>query len=170
VVIDPDDGHIGRIVARISEDGGTKWATPLVGSVGGVRPPHVAVDLDRAYITHEGGVTALDVRTGRVLWRSPGPNERLLLSGDLLLAAECSCGDDVARHGWWLVARRTASGKEAFRVALRVKDFDPLPIKEAAGLFVVQALDSARGAGSSLLLRAVQNGGAGRPNLVALGW
>jgi outer membrane protein assembly factor BamB len=148
VVIDRE----GRRAARTAAAGGTRWETPLGGYVGGVRPPHVVADADRAYVTHNGGVTALDARTGRVAWRSPGPEDRLLLSGDLLLATDCSVSDEAADGGRWLVARRAATGAEAFRVALPVKDFDPLPIEEGAGLFLVQAHDSPGGAGAALLI------------------
>ncbi len=145
VVID-EDGHR---VSRIREDGGTKWVTPLEGEVGGVRPPHIVADAERAYVTHKNGVTALDARTGKVLWHSSGPAERMLLSGDLLFAANCDSDGEGGK--WWLVARGTASGKEAFRVALP-QHFDPLTIEEAAGWIMVQDQHSSSGAETCLLI------------------
>ena len=145
------DRH-GRQVAREDALGGRRWETQLDGYVGGVRPPHVVADTDRAYVTHAGGVTALDARTGAIAWRSPGPQDRLLLSGDLLLATDCSSGKYAAKSGRWLVARWAATGQEAFRVDLPVKDFDPLPIKEVAGLFLVTDHDLPGGAGEALLI------------------
>jgi outer membrane protein assembly factor BamB len=139
-------------VIRTSPDGSVQKQIHLDGYVGGVRPPHLVADADRVYFTNDGGVTALDFRTGRTAWRSPGPDDRLLLSGDLLLATYCSSRNDRADGGRWLVARWAATGTEAFRVALPTRDFDPLPIIEAAGLFVVQALDSPRGEGAALLI------------------
>ena len=59
----------------------------------------------------------LNVRTGEValaLLRS----RRAHVSGQILFAADCSNGVDGEGSGRWLVARRTISGKEAFRVAL----------------------------------------------------
>jgi hypothetical protein len=50
-----------------------------------------------------------------------------------------------------LLARRTATGKEAFRVALPLKDFDAMPILEGAGWFVVQTAENTRGKGDALL-------------------
>jgi len=147
-VIDSDGGR----VVRTGPGGEVRWATPLAGHVGGVRWPHVVADTDRAYVRNARGVTVLDARTGKVAWRSPGPEDRLLLSGDLLLAADCCCWDDVERTGRWLVAWRATTGEEAFRVALPVKDFDPLPIKENAGLFLVQDNDSPGGRGAALLI------------------
>jgi len=162
VVVTKSDvpGRGGR-VARTSADGRTtRWVTALAGYVGGVRPPNVVADADRAYVAHqrtrEAGVTALDARTGKMLWHSPGPEDRMLVSGDLLLAADCSVGVDGKGGGRWLLARRAASGKEAFRVALPVYDeanhFDALPIEEVAGWFVVQTHDAPSGAGAALLI------------------
>jgi outer membrane protein assembly factor BamB len=137
------NGRGGRVARTTAEGSTTRWVVPLAGYVGGVRPPNVVADADRAYVSHqpsrEAGVTALDARTGKVLWHSPGPEDRMLVSGDLLLAADCSVGVDGKGGGRWLVARRAASGKEAFRVSLPANDFDALPIEEAAGWFVVQA-------------------------------
>jgi hypothetical protein len=95
VVVERDGGR----VARSGADGRTRWATTLVGYVGSVRWPHVVADADRAHVTHNGGVTALDVRSGKVIWHSRGPGDRLLLSGDLLVAADCSVGVDGKRDG-----------------------------------------------------------------------
>ena len=84
-----------------------------------------------------------------MLWHSSGPADHLLLSGDLLLAA----GADGAENGRWLLARRTASGKEAFRVALPATSFfDAEPTGEAAGWFLVQTEDDPGGAGVALLI------------------
>jgi outer membrane protein assembly factor BamB len=163
VVTQSDVNGRGGRIARTSADGSTtRWDTALDGHVGGVRPPNVAADADRAYVAHhlnhEAGVTALDARTGKVLWHSAGPQDRMLVSNDLLLAADCSVGVDGKGGGRWLVARRTASGKEAFRVALPVYDtanhvdFDALPIQEVAGWFVVETWDSPGGEGASLLI------------------
>src|SRR5256885_10324355 len=44
------------------------------------------------------------------------------------------------------------SGKEVFRVRLPAKDFDPEPIREVAGLFLVQEQEAPGGKGRGLLL------------------
>ena len=141
-------------VARIRADGDKRWVTQMDG-VGFARSPNVTVDANRAYVAqylnNQVGITALDVRSGRVLWRSPGPEDRMLLKGDLLLAADCGGGTDGPDGGRWLLARRVDSGKEAFRVALPLKDFDALPILEAANLFVVQTHEHPGGKGDALL-------------------
>jgi WD40 repeat protein len=160
VVTDSDVNGRGGRVARKSADGGTKWVTPLDGYLSTHREPQVVVSADRAYVAQyvnrEAGVTALDVRTGQVLWRSPGPAHRLLLSGDVLLAADCSIGTDEKGGGRFFLARRAASGTEAFRVPLPAYDaanhFDALPIEEVAGWFVVQTLDGVGGVGSCFLV------------------
>ena len=148
IVVDRAGGRVSRVGAGE----GPRWATPLSGSLDGVRPPHVAADAERAYVSHADGVTALDARTGRVLWASPGPADRLLVSGDLLLATDCLAGEAVARRGRWFVARRTATGAEAFRVALPATGFDPQPIAEAAGVFVVQSDEDPGGLGVAILV------------------
>src|SRR5262249_31174970 len=128
----------------------------LDGYVGSGNLPDAAADADRAYVMHsvmrEAGVTALDVRTGRVLWHSVGPEDCMLLSGNLLLAADTSVGVDGKGGGRFVVARRTDSGKEAFRVALPAEPFGPLPIVEAAGWFVVRDREALGGGVHSILI------------------
>ncbi len=149
VVIDRDS----RAIARVDSNGDCRWKAPLDGYICSARPPHILADTNQAYVTHADGVTALDVRTGKIAWLSHGPeNHRLLLSGDLLLATDCSSRTYAAKSGRWLVARWAATGQEAFRVGLPVEDFDPLPIKEVAGLFLVQVHDLPNGAGAALLI------------------
>ena len=118
------------------------WTTKLTGNVGGVRPPHLLSDDERVYVTHDDGVTALDAKTGKVVWHSKGPNDCMLLSKDLLLATECGQSGEIEKNGRFFSARRVTDGKEAFRVRLpNHGDFDPLPIAEVAGLFLVQSRD-----------------------------
>jgi hypothetical protein len=50
------------------------------------------------------------------------------------------------------VAWAVGDGKEAFRVRLPVKDFDPNPIREVAGLFLVQTTESPDGKGAALII------------------
>ncbi len=150
VVVDRGDaeGRGGRVARKSADGGATRWVTPLDGYVGSANPPEVAADTDRAYVMHsvmrEAGMTALDARTGKVLWHSPGSADRMLLSGDLLLAADISVGVDGKGGGRWLIARRVASGQEAFRVPLPANDFNALPI--------VKSWDAPSGAGASLLI------------------
>src|SRR5438105_2415201 len=65
------DYDAGQVVRR-DPSGGVSGATPLEGDLGRARPPHLLADADRVYVTHGDGVTALDRRTGTVLWPSPG--------------------------------------------------------------------------------------------------
>jgi outer membrane protein assembly factor BamB len=120
----------------------------LAGALNRHREPHLLFDAERVYVAHGDGVTALDVATGQPLWHSKGPGDRLLLSGDLLLAAECGSGEDVRR----LTARATKTGAEVFKVRLSTQDFDALPLREIAGLFLVQRHESPDGQGEALLL------------------
>jgi RNA polymerase sigma factor (sigma-70 family) len=133
------DAH--RVIAR-SVRGGIRWSTALDGYLGLVRPPHLLWDAQRVYVTHQDGVTALDAHTGKVLWHSPGPGNCLFLKGELLLAA-----DGASVH-----ARAVVSGAEVFKVNLPARDFDPSPIAEVAGLFLVQALEKPGGKGVAFLL------------------
>jgi outer membrane protein assembly factor BamB len=145
------DHEVNRVVCR--DAGRIRWSTPLKGYLGLVRPPHLLADTERVYVTHESGVTALDAKTGKILWRSKGPNDRLLLSGNLLLAADCEAGEAVAARGRWLVARAVATGAVVFRTALPVKGFDPESIREVvAGLFLVDGGEHPDGKGQTLLL------------------
>jgi outer membrane protein assembly factor BamB len=145
------DDKAGQVVAR-GPDGKTRWATPLKGHLGGVRDPHLLWDARRVYVTHKDGITALDADTGKVRWQSDGPNARLFLRGDLLLATDCTSPRYVGKSGRLLTARSTTNGAEVFRVQLPVEDFDPNPIEEVAGLFLVQTDEDPRGRGYSLLI------------------
>jgi outer membrane protein assembly factor BamB len=138
-----------RVIARDGK-GGILWIGELEGAVGGVRDPHLAHDSTRVYVSNAHGVTALDARTGNLLWHSKGPSDRLLISGEIVLAAEC--GSDDAMKERLLVARSVKDGREVFRTQLPVKRFDPLPVEEVAGLFLVQIWDWPGGSGKALLV------------------
>jgi hypothetical protein len=128
----------GRVTR--SEGERAVWTTKLDGTFGAHRDPHLVYDDRRVYLTHDDGVTALDAKTGKVVWHTKGPNDRMLLSKDLLLAAHCGLNKDIEKNGRFFSARRAADGKEVFRVRLPDHgDFDPYPIKEVAGLFLVQS-------------------------------
>jgi hypothetical protein len=145
--IDHDGGRVLR------KDGKQiRWSTPLQGYLGLVRPPHLLWDGQRVYISHKDGVTALAAGTGRILWHSKGPNDRMLLKDKLLLATDCSVGEEVVASGRWLLARSVENGAEVFKVRLPAKDFDPLPIEEVAGLFLVQMMDAPGGQGNAILI------------------
>lgn len=147
-----DIDHDGNRVVCHDAEGRVRWSTPLQGYLGRVRPPHLLHDAERVYVTHQDGVTALHRQTGKPLWHSVGPNDRLCLSGDLLLAADCSSDQEaIAARGRWCLARAVKDGKEVFKVLLPAKDFDPRPIREVAELFLVQTGEAPGGEGDALL-------------------
>jgi hypothetical protein len=137
----------------VKRDGSGKliWSTTLEGGLGRHRDPHLLADSARVYVSHGDGVTALEEKTGRVLWHTVGPSDRLCLSGNLLLAADCT-GGEAGVEGRWVTARAVASGKEVFKVRLPAKDFDPEPIVEFAGLFLVQTHEGPDGKGNAFLI------------------
>jgi outer membrane protein assembly factor BamB len=145
------DSKAGQVIAR-GTDGKPRWATSLKGRIGGVRPPHLLWDTKRVYVNQNDGITALDAKTGEVRWQSDGPSDRLLLSGDLLLATDCTSDRYVGKAGRLLTARSTITGGEIFRVNLPIRNFDPNPIEEVAGLFLVQTDEDVFGVGNSLLI------------------
>ena len=132
------EGENGRI-QRMAANGGTVWSTPLKHYVGGVRPPHLLYDGRRVYVSGMvGGVTALDAKSGKILWHSDGPGERMCLHGDLLLAAECGGSPAITANGRWFVARSTATGKEVFKTKLPPEIDDAIPIRRCAGMYLVE--------------------------------
>ncbi len=164
------DYPAARVVRR-GTAGREAWSAKLGGRVGYThRDPDLVWDDGRVYVAHADGVVALDSMTGAVLWRSKGPQHRLFLDGPLLLAAECSSGLDV-KEGRALVARSTLDGEAVFRVPLPLKDFDPLPIRKIAGLYLVQSGRSVDGEGAALLFdrRGVVKHRLGRPVIDGLG-
>jgi hypothetical protein len=130
------------------KDGKLLWLVPLKKSLAMHRDPHFLLDAEHVYVSHAFGVSALDRKTGRVLWFSEGPHDRMLLSDKLLLAAECASDSDPR----WFLARDVRTGKEVFRTQLPAKDFDPDPIREIGGLFLVQTHESPGGKGQGLLI------------------
>jgi hypothetical protein len=146
----------GRPTGRITRHdaaGHLLWTAQLDGRLGAHREPHVLHDADRIYLSHNDGVTALDMKAGKVAWHAKGPADRLFLSGKLLLATECTSGEEPMKQGRWLTGRSIATGAEVFNIGLPVKDFDPWPIREVAGLFLVQAPPAigSRGGGAYLI-------------------
>src|SRR5262245_36449718 len=69
-----------------------------------------------------------------------------------MLATDCGSGDEYLTRGRWLLARDTSTGAEVFKVALPAKEFDPSPIREMAGLFLVQAGVWGRDGGNAFLI------------------
>jgi outer membrane protein assembly factor BamB len=128
------------------------WTANLAGNLIGHRDPHVVHDAERIYLGHDDGITALDVKAGKIAWHAKGPNDRLHVSGRLLLAAECTSDEALRTRGRQLIARAVDTGAEVFKVALPAGDFDPWPIREVAGLFLVQSGDRVGTRGSALLV------------------
>jgi hypothetical protein len=62
-------------VTRHDAKGKVVWSVTFDGYIGGVRPPHLVWDQQRAHVTHKDGVTALDAPTGKVLWHTEGPHD-----------------------------------------------------------------------------------------------
>jgi outer membrane protein assembly factor BamB len=119
--------HDAHRVLRRDMAGKVVWSTKLDGSLGSSREPDLVWDTKRVYVAHGDGVTALDARTGKVAWHAKCPADRMFLSGDLLLAADCTSDGGLGRDGRLLVARATASGKEVFQVHLPPKHSTPCP-------------------------------------------
>jgi outer membrane protein assembly factor BamB len=147
----PPEVRIDYDANAVVRSGPVRWSTHLDGYLGRGRDPHLLQDADRVYVTHGDGVTALDGGTGKVLWHSAGPGDRMLLSGDLLLATDCRMADRLGGRGRWLTARAVTTGVAVFRVGLPLEGFDALPIEEVAGLFLVQEWGNASGEGAAVL-------------------
>jgi outer membrane protein assembly factor BamB len=143
--IDQDAGQ----VTRLDGSGRVVWSTHLDGYRG---PDQLLHDAERAYVSHGDGVTALDWGTGKVVWHAKGPADCMSLSGGLLLATDSSTGGSIAETGRWLTARAVRDGGEVFRVRLPLHGFNPEPIREVAGLFLVQTGEVPGGVGDALLI------------------
>jgi hypothetical protein len=139
-----------RVVLRDAA-GKVKWSTHLKGYLGSVRPPHVLWDAERVYVTHEDGVTALNAKNGKLVWHAKGPADCMCLSRDLLLATECGQGEEVEANGRWVTACAVKNGKQVFKVRLPASNFDPEPIIELAGLFLVQKGEAPGGKGDTFI-------------------
>jgi outer membrane protein assembly factor BamB len=74
------------------------------------------------YVRHNDGVTALSAATGIILWHSQGPNDRLLVSRDRLLATE-----EVGDRSRWVIARTVTTGAEISKFRLPVGAVAGLP-------------------------------------------
>jgi outer membrane protein assembly factor BamB len=101
----------GSVVRR--EAGQVRWATQLGLGINVLRPPQLVWDAKRVYVRHNDGVTALSTATGIILWQSPGPNDRLLVSRDRLLATE-----EAEDRGRWVIARTVTTGAEVCKFRL----------------------------------------------------
>jgi hypothetical protein len=143
------DSAAGRV---IRQDGPEKvvWSTALEGDLRSNWPP--VSDADRVYVRCGNGVTALDRKTGKFIWSSEGIHDRLMVSGDLLLAADSRHATDIADRERWLVARTTTTGTVVFRVGLPLNDISPRPIREIGELFLVQTDEKPSGKGDAVLV------------------
>jgi outer membrane protein assembly factor BamB len=101
----------GYVVRR--DDGQVRWSTRLGPAPDVLRPPHLVWDAKRVYVRHSDGVTALSTATGIILWHSPGPNDRLLVSRGRLLATE-----EAEDRNRWVIARTVTTGAEVCRFRL----------------------------------------------------
>lgn len=125
-------------VVRLDEAGRTLWRTQVGKSLGGVRPPHVVHDDDRVYVSDGDGITALDSHRGALLWHTKSPNERMLLSGKMVVGADCGSGAALEAEGHWMFGLAIETGRILFRTRLPRGMDDPLPIREVGGLLLVQ--------------------------------
>src|SRR5207244_5975430 len=129
------DGH--RVICN-DETNHISWSVALEGRLEGVRPPHLVFDAEAVFVSQGDGVTALDAKTGKVLWHSAVPNECMKLTKGLLFATRCGYSDVIQREGRCMTARSATTGKEIFRVKLPPDFEDPEPIEERAGLILVK--------------------------------
>jgi hypothetical protein len=133
------------------ETNGVFWSVALEGRLEGVRPPHLVLSAEAVFVSQGDGVSALHAKTGKILWHSAGPNERMRLSKDLLLATRCGYSDVIKKEGRCMTARSATSGKEVFRVKLPPDFEDPDPIDERAGFIMIHD-DRPAFQGKSLLI------------------
>jgi hypothetical protein len=142
-----DEGK--KEVTRQDAKGKVIWSVTFKEAIGGVRPPHLLWDEQRVYLTHNGGVTALDFMS-KTVWHAAGPRNGLLLSDGLLLGTgSVPSKDDSYSH--WLFACDVAKGTIVFKTELAQEMSDPEPVQEVAGLFLVQILERP-GGGCALLI------------------
>jgi outer membrane protein assembly factor BamB len=113
------DQNAGRVV-RHDAGGQVRWSVSLHRLLGGARASSLLWDAKRVYLRHDNGVTALSATTGVVLWHSEGQTDRLMLSGDLLLATADS-GDR------WLTGRAVTTGAEVRKLRLPAGAITGLP-------------------------------------------
>jgi outer membrane protein assembly factor BamB len=117
------DPNAGQVVRR-DAGGKPRWSVPLHRVLRGAVPSSLLWDAKRVYVRHNRGVTALSATTGIVLWHSEGPSDRLVLSGDLLLATADSGG------GRWLTGRAVLTGAEVRKLRLPAGAITGLPSGE----------------------------------------
>jgi outer membrane protein assembly factor BamB len=106
---------------RREASGKVRWSKAMTG-VDSVRPPYLAIAAGRAVLARERALVAFDVETGKQVWKQPGPSDRLLAWGALVVGVDCTSKQGAEAR--WLVARQAADGVEAFRTALPT-DADP---------------------------------------------
>jgi outer membrane protein assembly factor BamB len=122
------------VVVRKGTGGATLWTRPMAGQLGSVRPPDGVVGDKLLIIAVDRQLVALDDATGKERWRVDGPSDRLFVHDGLVFATDCSVKKEPEQR--FVVARRLADGKEAFRVELPL-DFDPQPMHVVGDRVVV---------------------------------
>lgn len=127
-------------VERVDGSGKTLWSTSLNAYVNNIRAPHLVDDDQRVYVStfDPRRVMALDARTGKILWTTDWPGERMCLYRGLLVATEGGSSPAIDADGRWLVARAIATGKEMFKVKLPDSMDDVNRVRECAGFLLVQ--------------------------------
>jgi outer membrane protein assembly factor BamB len=127
-----------RDVTGHGRNGKPIWVTHVNGGPGEQSPYQILSDSKLVYVDDGDGVTALNAKTGAVAWHSTGPNERMLLSFDLLVATASGERDSTSASEPWLLARRVRDGKAAFGFRLPPPFEDPGSIHAFDRFFVVQ--------------------------------
>jgi outer membrane protein assembly factor BamB len=126
------DAQAGRVV-RQDAGGKVAWSTKLDRPFDPQEEPALAWDEWRVFVPLRNGVTVLDASTGKRLWHADGPSKNPLVSGRLVVTLGWE-GD-----AWWLVGRGAASGVRVFQVPLPPEPAEIWSVRDAGGLFVVQA-------------------------------
>ncbi len=105
-------GRDDHTLVRLDNDKPT-WPRRFDDRLGGVRDPHIVSDDTRVFLTSCPHLIALDAKTGSPLWTSDGPTDRLFLSGNLLLATDCSVHDGPNPEPRFVMARVVDTGAKS---------------------------------------------------------
>lgn len=124
-------------VVRLDEESEELWSKDMPRSVHSVRPPAWSRTGNYVFVVQGNGLTALDDKTGDVVWESDGPNDVLFSIGNLIIAGDCSSSPVGGR---WAVARHADTGEIVWKVQLS-DEVEPTRIMSTGDLIWILSSD-----------------------------
>jgi outer membrane protein assembly factor BamB len=135
------EGYTQRSVERVDSQGNVVWSVEMPPYIPYCRPRPWLRFKSTVIVARGDGLVSVEFDTGKTLWTSEGPNNRLAVAGNLVLAA---CHSSTATRSQRAVARNGDTGKLEWKLRLPGSG-EPHAIVAGGGLIWITGSDERKG-------------------------